>query len=106
MPHAAQVARAFFAYVRGEKDGARRREFGILQCGGDGEQCCKPGGVVAGSGAEDSGAVFFRRTGRACWKDSVEVGGEEDRGSRVQGPGYRRLESCQGVTDVVEVDVG
>src|SRR6185312_10187193 len=105
MPHAAQVARAFFAYVRGEKDGARRREFGILQSGGDGQQCCKPGGVVAGSRAEDSGAVFFRRTGRACWKDSVEVGGEEDRGARVQGPGFRRLESSESVANFIEVAI-
>src|ERR1700749_508909 len=59
MPHAAQVSCPFLADVRSEQDGAGRGKFGILQRSGDGQQGGKAGGVVAGSGSKDAGAVFL-----------------------------------------------
>ena len=50
--HAAEVAFAFFAYVRGEEDGDGWSDVGVAKSGGDGEQSGEAGGVVADAGAE------------------------------------------------------
>ena len=78
--HAAEVAFAFFAYVGGEEDGDGWGDFGVTQCGGDGEEAGEAGGVVADAGGVDAmGAFFFDGVdGGVGGKDGVEVGGEED----------------------------
>ena len=80
MAHAAEVAFALLADVRGEEDRDWRDDFGLAQSGGNAEQSGEPGGVVAGSGGEDAGAGLGRIGGRAGGENGVEVGREEDDG--------------------------
>ena len=84
MTHAAEVAFALFAYVGGEEDGDGWGDFGVLERGGDGEQRGESGAVVADAGGVDAGGVLFFDwfDGRVGGEDGVEMGGEEDAGSR------------------------
>ena len=78
--HAAEIAFAFFAYVRGEEDGDGGGDVGVAKCGGDGEKSGEAGGVVADAGSVDARAVFFFDgfDGGVGGEDGVEVGGEEN----------------------------
>ena len=84
MTHATEVAFAFFTYVGGEEDGDGRGDVGIAQGGDDGEEGGQAGAVVADAGGVDAGSVvlFEGLNEGAGGEDGVEVGGEEDAGSR------------------------
>ena len=83
MPHAAEVALAFFADVGGEEDGHGRcvSGFGLgeVKRGGDGEQRGEAGAVVSGARAEELAVLVLAwRAVGARGEDGVEVRGEED----------------------------
>ena len=82
--HAPEVAFAFFAYVGGEEDGDGWGDVRVTEGGGDSKECGETGGVVADAGGVDARGVF-EFDGVAIGsggEDGVEVGRDEDAGSR------------------------
>ncbi|MCU1225825.1 MAG: hypothetical protein JWQ42_3918 [Edaphobacter sp.] len=80
--HAAEVALALFAYVRGEEYGKGWGDVGVAERCGDAEEGREAGCVVADAGGIDASAVGHLCGLAVCTggKDGVEVGGEEDAG--------------------------
>jgi hypothetical protein len=81
--HAAEIAFALFAYVRGKEDGNGRCDIGVAKGRRNAEQTSESGSVVADAGSVDARAVtsltrLARGSGR---EDGIKVSGEKDAGS-------------------------